>query len=133
MLQITAVPSDGVHTIASQFTGLKNGQLYRITAWVKSLAGANFEIVANDLAPAATNVGAGVFDFEEQRIVYSNGPAKAGLAEGPEDWQQVWIDVPTQTGQFVVNFYLLESHGNSNFKGDGQMGIVLGGFSVAPP
>jgi hypothetical protein len=36
-------------------------------------------------------------------------------------------------GQFLVNFYLLESHGGPNFKGDGQMGIVLGGFSVAPP
>jgi hypothetical protein len=125
-LRIIAIPSNGVHTIAPRFTSLIKGHVYRIAAWVKPLAGANFEMVATDLAANSPNVSAGSFDLARRKVMSASGAVKAGIDQGPQDWQNVWVDARTETGQFVVNFYVLKC-GESTFAGDGSLGIVLGG------
>src|SRR6516225_6064896 len=45
VFRIIATPSNGVHTVALRFTSLIKSHVYRITAWVKPLASANFEMI----------------------------------------------------------------------------------------
>jgi hypothetical protein len=47
IVHLTAIPKPGRHTVAAEVGGLLN-RTYRITAWVKPQAGANFRIEAGD-------------------------------------------------------------------------------------
>jgi len=124
VFRIIATPSNGVHTVALRFTSLIKSHVYRITAWVKPLAGANFEMIATDLAANAPNVSGHSFDLARRKS--ASGAVKAGIDQGPQDWQNVGVYARTETGQFVVNFYVLKC-GERTFAGDDSLGIVLGG------
>jgi len=127
-LQLIAVPTHGAHTLAGQISGLQKNQVYRITAWVKPVAGANFEIEAGDHAPTGASYGTGIFDLTKHK---QGGTAQLGSAPGPQDWQIVWIDLPTSTGQLFFNTYILNDAGSA-FTGDGRLGISLGGVTIEP-
>ena len=139
ILRLIAIPTEGPHTLAVRFTTLKN-RMYRITAWVKPEAGGSFGIAASDVANTGANFGSGVFNLTGQRVhgswtsgisVLSAGSWRAGIGEGPGDWLKVWIDLPTSTGQFVINSYLCLGR-SETFKGDGRLGVILGGFALEP-
>src|SRR5262249_26753386 len=129
ILRLIAIPTDGVHTLAVHFTALQD-RIYRIAAWAKSDAGSNFGVGASDLAATGAALGFGVFDLRDPSVL-SSASAKAGVEQGPGDWQKVWIDLPTSTGQFVVNMYVYMGTTNT-FKGDGILGVTLGGVEVEP-
>jgi len=129
VLQLIAVPRDGVHTVAVQFAELTNGRTYRIAAWVKSIDGGNFGIEAGDHGTPNQTHGVAIFDLENQRALIAEG-AKPGIALD-QGWEKVWIDLPTLTGQYVVNFYVTKGR-NISFMGNGQLGVMMGSFSVEP-
>lgn len=131
ILQLTAIPADGAHTVGIQSTALDKNRVYRITAWVKSHAGANFEIEAGDQASTGQIYGAAIFDVAGNRVISAVAAAHAGAERGPDGWEKVWIDLTTSTGQFIVNFYVMNG-GAIRFAGDGRLGATLGGFSVKP-
>jgi hypothetical protein len=128
ILRLIAIPSDDRHYLGAQATGLVKNRVYRITAWVKPEAGANFEIEAGDHANTEPSYGTGIFDLANHNMA---GTAKPGSAPGPGDWQKVWIDLPTSTGLLAFNFYVLKG-GGMKFTGDGRLGVTLGGFTVDP-
>jgi hypothetical protein len=128
-LRLIAIPTDGVHTLAVQVTGLKN-QLYRITAWVKPLAGHGFAIGAGDQATENPNSASANFDLVRNRLV-SGYRSRSDIGLGPGDWRKVWVDVSTSTHLLVVNFYIAKGS-ESTFKGDGMVGVTLGGITVEP-
>jgi hypothetical protein len=131
ILQLTAIPADGAHTLGIQSTALDKNRVYRITAWVKSQAGANFEIEAGDHASTGQIYGAAIFDVAGNKVISAVAAARPGVERGPDGWEKVWIDLTTSTGQFVVNFYVMNG-GAIRFAGDGRLGATLGGFSVKP-
>jgi hypothetical protein len=131
ILQLTAIPTEGAHTLGIQSTALDKNRVYRITAWVKSHDGANFEIEAGDHASTGQIYGAAIFDVARNKVISAVAAAQPGAERGPEGWQKVWIDLKTSTGQFVVNFYVMNG-GAIRFAGDGRLGATLGGFSVKP-
>jgi hypothetical protein len=130
IVRLVAVPASGPHTVAAQVGGLDKGRTYRIAVWVKPIAGANFEIEAGDHASTGASYGVGRFDLSTHK---QSGTAAAnpGSAPGPGDWQKVWIDLPTSTGQMFFALYVLQG-GNNNFAGDGRMGVTLGGITLEP-
>jgi hypothetical protein len=130
-LQLTAVPVDGAHTLGIQSTALDKNRVYRITAWVKSQSGANFEIEAGDHASTGQIYGAATFNVAGNKVISAVAAAQPGAERGPDGWEKVWIDLTTSTGQFVVNFYVMNG-GAIRFAGDGRLGATLGGFSVKP-
>jgi hypothetical protein len=131
ILRLTAIPTDGAHTLGIQSTALDKNRIYRITVWVKSQAGANFEIEAGDHASTGQIYGAAIFDVAGNKVIKTVAAAQPGTERGPEGWQKVWIDLTTSTGQFAINFYVV-SGGAIRFAGDGRLGTTLGGFSVEP-
>ena len=121
-----------VHTLAVRLADLDPNRVYRITAWIKSQAGANFAIAARDRVEQENgpNNGMVVFDVPGQKVVSSEGVALPGMARDHEGWQEVWIDLRTSDGTFVVNFYVARGTATT-YAGDGELGITLGGVEVA--
>jgi len=80
---------DGVHTVAARVTGLTKNTRYRLTAWVRPLAGANFGIGARDQADMADgpNNSRAVFDLATQKVLITAGNGKPGIEEVGE-----WLD-----------------------------------------
>jgi hypothetical protein len=129
ILRLIAV-QDGLHTVAAQVAGLVKNERYRITAWVRPQAGANFGIGARDQVDKTdgSNKARVTFDLSNRKILTSDGNARAGIEQVGE-WLTVWIDLPTTDGQYVVNFYIYSS-AQFSYPGDGKLGVILGGVAV---
>jgi hypothetical protein len=129
ILRLIAV-QDGLHTVAAQVAGLVKNERYRITAWVRPQAGANFGIGARDQVDKTDgpNKARVTFDLSNRKILTSDGNARAGIEQVGE-WLTVWIDLPTTDGQYVVNFYIY-SGAQFSYPGDGKLGVILGGIAV---
>jgi hypothetical protein len=129
ILRLIAV-QDGLHTVAAQVGGLVKNKRYRITAWVRPQAGANFGIGARDQVdqPNGPNYGRVTFDLSNRNVLTSDGNARAGIKQVGE-WLTAWIDLPTADGNYVVNFYIY-SGAQFSFAGDGKLGVLLGGVAV---
>ena len=121
---------DGLHTVAVRVNGLVKNERYRITAWIKPQAGANFEIAARDQADKdnGPNNARAIFDLADRRVLPADGNAKPGI-EQVGDWLTVWLDLPTTDGQYVVNFYVCNGAAES-YTADGRLGIILGGTAA---
>jgi hypothetical protein len=129
VLRLIAV-QDGLHTVAMQVAGLAKNERYRITAWVRPQAGANFGIGARDQIDKMNgpNNGRVTFDLSNRKILTSDGNARAGI-EQVGDWLTVWIDLATTDGRYVINFYIY-SGAQFSYAGDGRLGVILGGVAV---
>ena len=129
ILRLIAV-QDGLHTVAAQVAGLVKNERYRITAWVRPQAGANFGIGARDQVDKTDgpNKARVTFDLSNRKILTSEGNARAGIEQVGE-WLTVWIDLPTTDGQYVVNFYIY-SGAQFSYPGDGKLGVIFGGIAV---
>ena len=129
ILRLIAV-QDGLHTVAAQVAGLVKNERYRIKAWVRPQAGANFGIGARDQVDKTDgpNKARVTFDLSNRKILTSDGNARAGIEQVGE-WLTVWIDLPTTDGQYVVNFYIY-SGAQFSYPGDGKLGVILGGIAV---
>ena len=129
ILRLVAL-GDGIHTLAFRVNGLIKNERYRITAWIKPQAGANFGIAARDQADKdnGPNNGRAFFDLGGRRVLSVHGNGKAGIEQVGE-WLTVWLDLLTSDGQFVVNFYVCSGDSES-YLGDGRLGIILGGTAA---
>jgi hypothetical protein len=131
-LRVTALHQEEFHTVAWRVTGLIKNERYRITAWVRPLAGANFGIAARDQAdlPLAKglNNGRAVFDLAGQKVLWTIGNGKPGIEE-VRDWLTVWLELLTTDGQYVVNVYVCKG-GMEIYAADGRLGVILGGISA---
>jgi hypothetical protein len=129
MLRLIAV-EDGLHTVAVRLSGLPKNEKYRIAAWIRPQAGANFAIGARDQADKENgpNNGGAIFDLAARKVLSPYGNAKPGI-EQIGDWLKVWLDLPTMDGQFVVNFSVCKGSA-TNYAGDGKLGVALGGMAV---
>ena len=69
VLRLTATPNDRGHTLAVRLTGLNKNQTYRISAWVKSVAGGNVELAALDRPDTdkPVNNGQAIFDLSNHQ------------------------------------------------------------------
>jgi hypothetical protein len=120
----------GVHTLAARATGLLKNERYRITAWIRPLAGGNFGIAARDQADKENgpNNGRAYFDLATQKVLVADGNARPGI-EQVGNWLTVWLDLLTTDGQYVVNFYVCKGAAET-YTGDGRLGVLLGGVSA---
>jgi len=100
---------DEVHTVAVRVSGLVKNEKYRITAWVRPQARANFEIAARDQADKddGPNNSRAIFDLASRNVLSATGNGKPGI-ELVGDWLTVWIDLRTTDGQYIVNLYCLQ-------------------------
>ena len=121
---------EGGHTLAARMSGLVKNERYRIMAWIKPQAGANFGIAARDQADKENgpNNGRANFDLASRKVLVAHGNVQSGI-ELVGDWLTVWIDLLTTDGQYVVNFYLCSGNTES-FTGDGKLGVILGGIAA---
>jgi hypothetical protein len=121
---------DGVHTVAVRVSGLAKNERYRITAWIRPQAGANFGIAARDQADKdnGPNNSRAIFDLAGRKVLSVNGNGKPGI-ELVGTWLTTWIDLVTTDGQYVVNFYVCDRQAES-YAGDGKLGVVLGGIAA---
>ena len=129
ILRLVAL-GDGIHTLAFRVNGLIKNERYRITAWIKPQAGANFGIAARDQAEKdnGPNNARAYFDLADRRILAAHGNGKPGI-EQVGAWLTVWIDLLTTDGQYVVNFYVYSGDADT-YRGDGKRGIILGGTAA---
>jgi hypothetical protein len=120
----------GIHTLAFRVNKLIKNERYRITAWIKPQAGANFGIAARDQVAKdnGPNNARAYFDLEDRRILSAHGNGKPGI-EQVGAWMTVWMDLLTTDGQYVVNFYVSSGDADS-YRGDGRLGIILGGTAA---
>jgi hypothetical protein len=133
VLRLIATPSNSGHTLAARFTGLKRDQAYRITAWVKPVAGGNAELAALDRPDAERpqNNGAAVFDLSNHIVLKASGTLGQDIELRPDTWQKVWIDTATSDGQLLVAVRVTSGAANL-FDGDGRLGLILGGIEARP-
>jgi hypothetical protein len=129
ILRLTAVPMNGRHYLAAEVTGLEKNRLYKITAWVKSDTGANFEIEASDRAMEGESYGNALFSLAGANLLSSRGTPNTGIEGGAQGWRKAWLDLPTTTGNMVISMNVINGDA-ANFQGDGKLEITMGGFSV---
>jgi hypothetical protein len=129
ILRLVAL-QDGLHTVAVRVNGLVKNERYRITAWIRPQAGANFAIAARDQADKdnGPNNARAIFDLAGRRVLSADGNAKPSI-EQVGDWLTVWLDLLTTDGQYVVNFYVCNGDAES-YAADGRLGIILGGTAA---
>lgn len=132
ILRLIATPNDGAHSLVARYSGLSKNQVYRVTSWVKPQAGGNVELAALDQPDGnPVNNGDVIFDPSSKTILSAAGVKARGFEQGPGNWQKVWLDIATSDGQFLVAIRAASGDTNS-FKGDGTLGLILGGIQVAP-
>jgi hypothetical protein len=129
ILRLVAL-QDGVHTLAVRVSGLVKNEKYRITAWIRPQAAANFEIAARDQVDKddGPNNSRAIFDLASRKVLSANGNGKPGI-ELVGTWLTAWIDLVTTDGQYVVNFYVCDREAES-YAGDGKLGVILGGIAA---
>jgi hypothetical protein len=133
ILKLVTTPQDGYHTIAGQFRGLSKNQVYRVTAWVKPAGGGNVEFEISDGAIGQPfNHAVAIFSLGARAVVSTDVAAKQrGIDQGPGSWRKVWLDMMTSNGDIIVTLRPAVG-GGVIFKGDGQLGVILGGVEVEP-
>jgi hypothetical protein len=133
VLRLIATPNDKGHTLAFRLTGLNKNQAYRISAWVKPVAGGNVELAAFDHPDADTqpNSAEAVFDLYNHQVLHSFGAAQRDIEQHANYWQKVWIELATSDGQFMVA--VRPAKGREHvFDGDGRIGVIFGGVEAEP-
>jgi hypothetical protein len=133
ILKLVTTPQDGYHTIAGQFRGLSKSQVYRVTAWVKPEAGGSVELETSDGAIGQPfNHAVAIFNLGARAVIDTDVAAKQrGIDRGPNNWRKVWLDMMTSNGDIIVALRPTVGGGVS-FKGDGRLGVILGGVEVDP-
>jgi hypothetical protein len=131
VLKLVTTPQDGYHTIAGQFRGLSKSQVYRITAWVKPEGGGNLEFEISDGSSGQPlNHAVAIFNLAAHTVISTDVVAKQrGIDPGPDGWQKVWLDMMTSNGDIVVTLRPTLG-GGVVFKGDGRLGVLLGGVEA---
>jgi len=133
IIRIVATPQDGFHTLAGQFSGLNKNQVYRVLAWVKPTGGSNVELEASDQANGQPlNHAVAIFNLANNAVISADGAMKErGIDQGPDGWQKIWLDLMTSAGQIVISLRPING-GAITYKGDGRLGVVLGGVEADP-
>ena len=133
VLRLIATPNDQGHTLAVRLTGLSKDQTYRISAWVKSVAGGNVELAAFDSPDSdkPPNNGDAVFDLSNHQVLDASGVPDRDIEQHPNFWQKVWINMPTSDGQLLVAIRPINGR-RLLFPGDGKLGLILGGIQAEP-
>jgi hypothetical protein len=133
VLRLITTPQDSYHTISGQFRRLSTNQVYRITAWIKPEAGSNVELELSDSANRTPlNHAVAIFDLARRTVISTNVASKQrGIDEGPDGWKKVWLDLMTSDGEIIVTLRPAVG-GAVTFRGDGQVGVLLGGFEADP-
>jgi hypothetical protein len=133
VLRLIATPNDRGHTFAVRLTGLKKNQTYRVSAWVKSVAGGNVELAAFDRPDTdkPLNDGDAVFDLYNHQVVNESGVQGRDIEQHPNYWQKVWINLATSDGQLLVAIRPVNGR-RLLFFGDGKLGLILGGIEAEP-
>jgi hypothetical protein len=129
VLQLIPTRQDGYHTLAGQIVGLKNNQVYRITAWIKTIGGENVELNMTD--QPNRNSSSVIFDLSQYAVLSKPDAAKAGIEQDTDGWLKVWLDLATSDGEFT--FALRPANGaRDTFSGDGKLGLIFGGIEANP-
>ena len=132
-LQLVASPQDGFHTLGGQFSGLNKNQVYRVTAWVKAAGGGNIQLELGDQPPGQPpNHIAAIFSLSNHTVRDGDTVIKdGGIDQGPNGWQKIWLNLVTVDGKLDVT--LRPANGDVlTFKGDGNLGMILGGVEANP-
>jgi hypothetical protein len=133
IMRIVATPHEGFHTLAGQFSGLNKNQVYRVMAWVKPTGGSNIELEASDQSSGQPlNHAVAIFNLANNAVISAEGAInERGIDQGPDGWQKIWLDLMTSAGQIVIS--LRPINGTAvTYKGDGRLGVVLGGVEADP-
>ena len=132
VLRLIATPNDQGHTLAVRLTGLNKNQTYRVSAWVKSVAGGNVELAALDRPDTdkPVNNGDAVFDLHNHQVLEVSGIQGSDIEQHPNYWQKVWINLATSDGQLLVAIRPIKDR--LLYPGDGKLGLILGGIEVGP-
>jgi hypothetical protein len=133
IMRIVATPQDGFHTLAGQFSGLNKNQVYRVMAWVKPTGESNIELEASDQSSGQPlNHAVAIFNLAGHAVISAEGAMKErGIDQGPDGWQKIWLDLMTSAGQIVISLRPING-GAVTYKGDGRLGVVLGGVEANP-
>ena len=133
VLRLTTTPNDNGHTLAVRFSGLNKNRPYRVSAWVKPVAGGNVELAAFDRPDTdkPVNNGDAVFDLSNHQVLDASGVQDRDIEQHPDYWQKVWINVATSDGQLLVAIRPISGR-RLLFRGDGKLGLILGGIEVEP-
>ena len=133
VLRLTATPNDNRHTLAVRLTGLNKNQAYRVSAWVKSVAGGNVELAAFDRPDTdkPVNNGDAIFDLSNHQVLDASGVQGSDIEQHPDYWQKVWINIPTSDGQLLVAVRPINGR-RLMFPGDSKLGLILGGIQAEP-
>jgi hypothetical protein len=132
VLRLVATLQDGFHTLAGQFSGLNKNQVYRVTAWVKP-EGGNIQLEVGNQAPGQPiHHLAAIFSLSNHTVLDGDTPVKdGGIDQGPDGWEKIWLNVMTSDGRLDVT--LRSANGSVlTFKGDGNLGMILGGVEANP-
>ena len=75
VLRLAATPNDRGHTLGVRLTGLNKNQTYRVSAWVKSVAGGNVELAALDHPDTdnPVNNGYAIFELSNHQVLDAFG------------------------------------------------------------
>lgn len=133
VMRLLATAQDGYHTLAGQFSGLNKNQVYRVTAWVKPEGGGNVEFETSDRSSGQPlNHAEALFNLSSREVLNTSAAVKErGVDQGPDGWQKVWLNLMTSDGQIIVT--LRPANGGAvTFKGDGRLGVTLGGVQIDP-
>jgi hypothetical protein len=133
ILRLAATANDDGHTLGVRLTGLNKNQTYRVSAWVKSVAGANVELAAFDRPDTdkPVNNGEAVFDLHNHQVLDATGVQDSDIEQHPNYWQKVWLNLATSDGQLLVAVRPVKGR-KFLFVGDGKLGLILGGIQAEP-
>ena len=97
------------------------------------MAGGNVELAAFDRPDAdkPVNNGDAIFDLSNHQVLDASGVQGRDIEQHPNYWQKVWINLATSDGQLLVAIRPINGR-QLLFRGDGKLGMILGGIEAEP-
>src|SRR5262249_47652102 len=123
VIRLVATAQMADHLLVGRFSGLNEGQVYRVTAWIKPEGGSNIKFEAADRDRQPANYAEALFNLSTRMALRGTGPLESrGIDQDPKGWEKIWLDLKTSTGQITVA--MRATNGTTiEFAGNGELGL----------
>jgi hypothetical protein len=119
---------------ASRCCGSSHRRRTAFTRWgVKAAGGGNIQLELGDQPPGQPpHHIAAIFSLSNHTVRDGDIVIKdGGIDQGPNGWQKIWLNLVTADGNLDIT--LRPANGDVlTFKGDGNLGMILGGVEANP-
>lgn len=131
-LELVATPTEGIHRLGIQLSGLPQNQVNSVILWFKP---ASIGSVTVELAGGKRQQqGAATFDLSKRTLlIASPGVVAPRIAGHTDGWVDISLGLTTSDDILTVLVRLVNVDGAEEYEGDGLKGLTFGGIQANAP